>query len=150
MPVALPREGAAGNRVGIMVARLPLSAESAEERLRLIAAQTREARVAAREQGTLELMRGPLGARIMNRIARHQHLVAAFVTNVPGPPERLGLAGAGIETIWPVAVIAGNVRVGVAAVSYAGQLCCGIHFDADHIDGAAIAAAMRQEFEALT
>ena len=133
-----------------MVVRLPLSAESPQERLRLIAAQTREARVAAREQGALELMRGPVGARLMNRVARHQHLVAAFVTNVPGPPERLRLAGAAIETIWPVAVVAGNVRVGVAAVSNAGRLCCGIHFDADHINGATIAAAMRQEFAALT
>ncbi|SHJ44678.1 hypothetical protein SAMN02745244_02532 [Tessaracoccus bendigoensis DSM 12906] len=30
-------------------------------------------------------MRGPIGARIMDRIGRRQHLVAGFITKVPGP-----------------------------------------------------------------
>jgi diacylglycerol O-acyltransferase / wax synthase len=59
---------------------------------RLMAEQTRQERARAREQGTLEFMRGPIGARTMDRVGRRQYLVAGFVTNVPGPE---GICGGG-------------------------------------------------------
>ena len=149
LPVALERHGAASNQVGVMLVRLPLAATEREDRLRVIAAQTRLEKVRAREQGTLELMRGPLGARIMNRIAHRQHVVAGFVTNVTGPALPMRLAGAPITAIWPVAVLAANVRLGVAAISYAGRLRCGIHFDARNVPGAEFAAAMQKELTRL-
>jgi len=149
LPVALERHGAASNQVGVMLVRLPLAATEREDRLRVIAAQTRLEKVRAREQGTLELMRGPLGARIMNRIAHRQHVVAGFVTNVTGPALPMRLAGAPITAIWPVAVLAANVRLGVAAISYAGRLRCGIHFDARNVPGAEFAAAMQNELTRL-
>lgn len=150
VPVALQRRGTAGNQVGVMLVRLPLGEPDPDERLRLIAAQTREEKVRAREQGTLEFMRGPIGARIMDRVARRQHLVAGFVTNVPGPAGALRLAGAPVVALWPVAVLAGNVRLGIAAVSYGGRLCCGIHFDAANVPGAAFARAMGEEMARLS
>lgn len=128
VPVALPRRGTSGNQVGVMLVRLPLGEPSPDARLRVITEQTRAAKLPARRQGTFEFMRGPIGARIMDRITRHQRLVAGFVTNVPGPAEPLSLAGAPLVAIWPVGVLAGNVRLGVAAVSYRGRLTCGIHF----------------------
>ena len=131
VPVALPRRGTSRNHVGVMLVRLPLTEPDPDERLQLIAAQTRAEKVRARQQGTLELMRGPVGARMMDRVARRQHLVAGFVTDVPGPAGPLRLAGAPVAEIWPVAVLAANVRLGVAAVSYDGRLRCGIHFDAE-------------------
>jgi diacylglycerol O-acyltransferase len=148
-PVALRRRGSAGNQVGVMLVRLPLGEPDPDERLRLIAAQTREEKVQARDQGTLEFMRGPIGARIMDRLARRQHLVAGFVTNVPGPEGTFRLAGAPVVALWPVAVLAGNVRFGVAAVSYAGNLCCGIHFDASNVPGDVFAQAMGEEMARL-
>jgi diacylglycerol O-acyltransferase len=148
-PVALRRHGSASNQVGVMRVRLPLAATTPDDRLQLIAAQTRLEKTRAREQGTLELMRGPRGARIMDRIAHRQHVVAGFVTNVPGPPVQLRLAGAPIAAIWPVAVLAANVRLGVAALSYAGRLRCGIHFDAQNVPGAEFAAAMQNELTRL-
>jgi diacylglycerol O-acyltransferase / wax synthase len=149
IPVALGRHGSSGNQVGVMLVHLPLLADP-DERLRLIADRTRTEKIRAREQGTLEFMRGPVGARILDRIARRQHLVAGFVTNVPGPSGRLQLAGAPIEAIWPVAVLAANVRLGVAAVSYDGWLRCGVHFDLATVPGAVFAQAMRQELNRLT
>ena len=149
VPVALPRRGASGNQVGVMLVRLPLGEPDPDERLRLIAARTGEEKVRARQQGTLELMRGPLGARVMDRVAHRQHVVAGFVTNVPGPPGRLRLAGAPVDAIWPVAVLAANVRLGVAAVSYAGRLRCGIHFDEATVPGALFARSMREELARL-
>ena len=149
IPVALRRRGMSNNQVGVMLVRLPLSVPEPDARLRLIAARTRAEKGRARGQGTLEFMRGPLGARIMDRVARRQHLVAGFITNLPGPADRLGLAGAPIVAIWPVAVLAGNVRLGVAAVSYAGKLWCGIHFDEAAVPGAVFARAMRDELARL-
>lgn len=149
VPVALRRRGTAANRVGVMLVQLPLGESDPEARLGLIADQTRGAKIVARQQGTLELMRGPMGARIMDRLAHGQHVVAGFVTNVPGPRVALELAGAPLLAMWPVAVLAANVRLGVAAASYDGRLYCGIHFD-ERVAGAVFARAMAQEFARLT
>lgn len=149
VPVALHRRGAAANQVGVMLVRLPVGEPDPDARLRRIAAQTRDERVEARQQGTLEFMRGPIGARIMDRIGRRQHLVVGFITNVPGPDGVLHLAGSSVDTLFPVAVLAGNVRLGVAAVSYAGRLCCGVHFDADNVHGDVFARAMEEELVRL-
>lgn len=148
-PVALRRRGTAGNQVGVMLVRLPLGEPDPDERLRLIAAQTRDEKLRARDQGTLEFMRGPIGARVMDHLARRQHLVGGFVTNVPGTKGAFLLAGAPVTALWPVAVLAGNVRLGVAAVSYAGNLCCGIHFDAANVLGDVFAQAMGEELARL-
>jgi diacylglycerol O-acyltransferase / wax synthase len=150
VPVALQRRGTSGNQVGVMLVRLPLDAPAPDDRLRLIADQTRADKEQAREQGTLEFMRGPVGARIMDRIAQRQHVVGGFVTNVPGPASALRLAGAPVVAIWPVAVLAGNVRLGVAAISYAGRLSCSVHFDAANVPGAAFARAMSKELARLS
>ncbi|WP_240691768.1 wax ester/triacylglycerol synthase domain-containing protein [Arthrobacter sp. CAU 1506] len=149
VPVALQRRGTAGNQVGVMLVRLPLGEIDPDVRARVIAGQTREEKALAREQGTLEFMRGPVGARMMDRIGRRQHLVAGFVTNVPGQTDIFRLAGAPVVAIWPVAVLAANVRLGVAAVSYVGRLRCGIHFDAGNVPGRIFAAAMGDELARL-
>lgn len=149
VPVALTRRGDSRNQVGVMLVRLPLRGDEVRDNVARIAVQTRTEKVQARRQGTLELMRGPVGARIMDRIAHRQHLVGGFVTNVPGPAHELHLAGAALTQLWPVSVLAANVRLGVAVVSYAGRLCLGVHFDAGYIDGAAVASAVRSELAAL-
>lgn len=149
IPVALRRHGSSGNQVGVMLVRLPLGVLDPDSRLRLIADQTRVERERARDQGTLEFMRGPRGARIMDRVGRRQRLVAGFVTSVPGPRSRMYLAGAPVAAIWPVAVLAANVRLGVAAASYAGRLWCSVHFDQTSVPGAVFAQAMKGEFARL-
>lgn len=148
VPVALPRGGTEGNQVGIMLVGLPLAEPDADRRLRLIAERTRAQKAAARARGTLGLMRGPLGASLLDRIARRQRLVGAFVTNVPGPREALSLAGAPLTDLWPVAILSGNVRLTVAAVSHAGRLGCGIHFDT-RVPGPGFARAMAAELGRL-
>ncbi|GHH78025.1 WS/DGAT domain-containing protein [Promicromonospora soli] len=95
-------------------------------------------------------MRGPVGARIMDRIGQRQHVVGGFVTNVPGPAGAPRLAGAPVVAIWPVAVLAANVRLGVAAVSYAGRLSCSVHFDAANVPGAVFVRAMSEELTRLS
>ena len=149
IPVALRRRGTSSNQVGVMRVRLPLAVPNPDARLGLIAARTRAEKARAREQGTFEFMRSSMGARIMDHIGHRQHVVAGFITNVAGPPDRLRLAGAPIDAIWPVAVLAGNVRLGIAAASYAGTLRCGIHFDEATVPGVVFAHAVREELARL-
>jgi diacylglycerol O-acyltransferase / wax synthase len=133
VPVALPDRGSSGNAVGVMLVPLPLGEPDPEARLSRIAASTRQAKDVARAQGTLEITRTRWGARLFARLARRQRLVALFVTNVRGPTERLLVAGAPLERAWPVAPIQGNVRLGIAAMSYAGRLGVAIHADGEAI-----------------
>ena len=44
------------------------------------------------------------------------------VTNVPGPPVPLYLAGARLLELFPVVPVMGNLTLVVAVLSYAGQL----------------------------
>ncbi|MBG6224671.1 WS/DGAT/MGAT family acyltransferase [Arthrobacter sp. CAN_A2] len=149
VPVALQRRGPSGNHVGVMLVLLPLGEADPADRLRLIAARTRSEKVPARQQGTLEFMRGPIGARILDRVGRSQHLVAGFVTDVPGPAGALRLAGAPVTALWPVGVLAANVRLGVAALSHDGPLRCSVHFDAAWVPGVPFSRGMGEELARL-
>jgi len=149
VPVALRRTGSGANQVGVMRVMLPLAESDPDARLRIISAQTGTEKLRARAQGTLEFLRGPLGARFMNRIAPFQHVVAGFVTNVPGPTGVLHLAGARVDAIWPVAVVAANVRLGTAALSYAGRLRCSVQYDTATVPGEVFARAMQTELTRL-
>lgn len=99
-------------------------------RLARIAAATRAAKSEARAQGTYELTRTRWGSRLFAWLARRQRFIALFVTNVHGPDSPMLIGGAPLERAWPVAPIQGNVRLGVAAMSYAGRFGVAVHVDA--------------------
>lgn len=145
VPVALAERGRSGNAVGVMLVPLPTGEADVATRLRRIAELTRERKADARSRGSFELTRTRLGARLFMRMARHQRLIAMFVTNVPGPRHPLALAGAPLERVWPLAAIQGNVRLGVAALSYDGVLRCAVHCDADAVNAAVFGDALRSE-----
>ncbi|MBB1516996.1 DUF1298 domain-containing protein [Tessaracoccus sp. MC1679] len=130
VPVALPGRGASGNAVGVMLVPLATGGPDSVPRLTRIAALTRAAKAEARAQGTFELTRTRWGSRLFAWLARRQRFIALFVTNVRGPDQSLTVAGAPLERMWPVAVIQGNVRFGVAAMSYTGRLGVAVHVDA--------------------
>ena len=56
------------------------------------------------------------------KLLAHQLFLNLSVTNVPGPPVPLYLAGARLVELFPVVAIMGNVTLGVGVLSYAGQL----------------------------
>ncbi|MCF4121480.1 WS/DGAT domain-containing protein [Antribacter sp. KLBMP9083] len=145
VPVALRERGPSGNAVGVMLVPLPLGEADVVRRLRRVAELTRAGKEEARSRGTFELTRTRLGTWLFMRLARHQRLVALFVTNVPGPRHPLALAGARLERIWPVTPLAGNVRLGVAAISYDGVLRCAVHCDGDAVPAAVIARTLQDE-----
>ena len=84
-----------------------------------------------RSTGALRTVLGAVGGtRLFDVVSRHQRTVGLFVTNVPGPRGRLSLAGAPLVHVWPLSLIAGNIRVAVAALSYAGELSLTTTWDA--------------------
>ncbi|MGV8908782.1 MAG: wax ester/triacylglycerol synthase domain-containing protein [Propionicimonas sp.] len=149
IPVALPDRGTSGNAMGVMVIQLPLAEPDVAVRIARIAGTTRAAKAEAREQGTYEFTRSRWGTRAFAFLARRQRFVALFVTNVRGPERALCLAGAPLERAWPVSPIQGNVRFGIAAMSYAGRFDCVAHVDASAIDVAAVGSALREELDRI-
>lgn len=149
VPVALPHRDGSGNAVGVMLVPLPMGVLETRDRLHRVAALTATGKVEARAQGMLEVMRTRWGAALFARFARHQRLVAGFVTNVPGPVEARSLGGALVERAWPVTTLQGNVRLGVSALSYAGELFCSIHCDVAGPDPRAIRSELRREFRRI-
>lgn len=149
VPVALAERGRSGNAVGVMLVPLPTGEPDPARRLRRIAELTRARKADARSRGSFELTRTRFGARLFKMTVRHQRLIAMFATNVPGPRHPLALAGAPLERAWPLAAIQGNVRLGVAALSYAGVLGCAVHCDADAVSADVFAAALADEFDRI-
>jgi diacylglycerol O-acyltransferase len=60
--------------------------------------------------------------------------VNLFVTDVPGPPAPLWLAGARMLEAVPVAPLVQHVGLGIAALSYAGELVVSVHADGSVTD----------------
>lgn len=149
VPVALPERGTSGHAVGVMLVPLPVGVPDAGVRLARIAAVTRAAKSEARAQGTYELTRTRWGSRLFAWLARRQRFIALFVTNVRGPDRPLSIGGAPLEHAWPVAPIQGNVRLGVAAMSYAGRLGVAVHADRQALAAEAAARALGDELARL-
>ena len=53
------------------------------------------------------------------------------VTNVPGPPRKLYALGRELRSIIPLVPLAAEHAIGVAIVSYAGDLCIAVNADRD-------------------
>ena len=149
VPVALPDRGTSGNAVGVMRIPLPVREPDPAVRLARIAAATRQAKTEARAQGTFELTRTRWGTRMFAWLARRQRFVALFVTNVRGPAQQLTVGGVPLVRAWPLAPIQGNVRLGVAAMSYAGRLGVAVHVDAAALPADLLAAALTEQLERL-
>jgi diacylglycerol O-acyltransferase len=124
--------------------RVPLGGAPAE-RLAQVAASTRARK--ARSRGSSLALLAPafrllatLG--LFRWFVERQRLVNTFLTNLRGPQD-LALAGHRVRRIAPIGVIAGNVAVAFAALSYAGRLTVTVVTDPQVApEGAAIAAAL--------
>jgi hypothetical protein len=106
----------------MMVVPLPLGEPDPVHRLGLIAAETAARKHKARPQSASGILSLPVVQRTSYRFLAHQRSVNLSVTNVPGPPVPLYLAGAPLLELFPVPPIMGNLTLGVGVLSYAGQL----------------------------
>ena len=64
------------------------------------------------------------------RLQAHQRMFNLVVTNVPGPQYPLYLLGRELEAIYPMVPLAENTALGIAIMSYNGQL--ELRVDADY------------------
>jgi diacylglycerol O-acyltransferase / wax synthase len=125
VPVSLHREQPAqanGNQDAVMLVPLPLGEPDPVRRLEQIAAETAARKRKARPQMGGGIFGLVAVQRAWYRFLARQRTVNLVVTNVPGPPVPLYLAGARLLELFPVAAIMGNVTLAVAVLSYDGQL----------------------------
>ena len=135
-----------------MPVRVPLAGSPAE-RLTAISRITRAQKI--RTRGTSAALIGPLfrflaAVKLFRWFVDRQRLVNSFLSNLPGPPSPLAIAGVPIVSMVPITVTAGNVGVAFAALSYAGTLTVTIIADPDvvpEIDD--LAAALHEQFRAI-
>ena len=88
-----------------------------------------------------------VGMRWMRRFGGTR--VNLFVTDVPGPSSPLWLAGARMLEAVPVAPLVQHVGLGVAALSYAGELAVSVHADGSVTDLEVLAEGMAADFAAF-
>jgi WS/DGAT/MGAT family acyltransferase len=125
VPISLHHEQpgqARGNNDAVMVVPLRLGEPDPVRRLELVAAETGVRKAKAHPQATNGIMRFVAVQRASYRFLAHQRNVNLSVTNVPGPPVPLYLAGARLLELFPVVPIIGNITLDVGVLSYAGQL----------------------------
>jgi diacylglycerol O-acyltransferase / wax synthase len=113
---------AQGNKPGWMMVPLPLGEPDPVRRLELIAAETAALKNKARPEAGTGIFRFVAGQRVWYRLFPRQRSVNLVVSNAPGPPVPLYLAGARLLELFPMMPTMGNLTLVVAALSYAGQL----------------------------
>jgi WS/DGAT/MGAT family acyltransferase len=133
VPVGRVNENGRGlaNAVSALFVRLPVGVNDPLAALRSVSAEVSNDKnhhqelAASTFLGLLE----PLPQRVlaaMVGVVQHQPFFNLIVTNVPGPPVPLYALGAKLLEAFPIVPLAGNQSLGVAALSYEGQLNLGV------------------------
>jgi WS/DGAT/MGAT family acyltransferase len=147
--------GALGNRVTAMWAPLPVGMTDPVERLREISEAMRGIKESGQAVGAEVLTRisGFAPPTIMAQAARLQARQRVFnlvVTNVPGPQMPLYMLGRELESIYPMVPLAQNTALGIAIMSYNGQLNFGLTADYDALpDVETLVEELRSSIEEL-
>jgi diacylglycerol O-acyltransferase len=113
---------ARGNKPGWMMVPLPLGEPDPVRRLEVIAAETAARKHEARPEAGSGIFRFVVGQRVWYRLFPRQRSVNLVISNAPGPPVPLYLAGARLLELFPMMPTMGNLTLVVAALSYEGQL----------------------------
>jgi len=146
VPVNVRRPGdlTANNQVSVIIAELPVGIADPVERLKAV--QLDMAKVKASHQAdagkTLTSMAGlavptvfALSLRTMTSVMRAmpQRSVNTVTTNVQGPPKALYAVGRKLLEYLPFVPLSQGVRLGIAILSYNGNLAFGVTGDFDTV-----------------
>jgi diacylglycerol O-acyltransferase / wax synthase len=128
--------GALGNRVAAMWAPLPVGVTDPVEALLRISAEMDGIKDSGQAVGAQVLteLTGFAPPTIMAQAARlqaRQRMFNLVVTNVPGPQFPLYVLGRELEAMFPMVPLAENTALGIAIMSYNGQLNFGLNADYD-------------------
>jgi len=144
-----------GNAISFMFVDLPIEASSARERLQLVHERTRALKDEGRVAGThqvmrlLELLPGPVQGQAA-RFAASPRMYNLTISNVPGPPIPLYLAGAKVRSILPVIPIPDRHALAIGALSYQDKLHLSAYLDPDALPkGGRLPLMLADAFEEL-
>ena len=146
---------AGGNRVSLCLIDLPVGTADARERHARVCESSARAKASSQVEGLdliSEIAEWTTGALLgaAARVAMQSRPFNLVVTNIPGPRQPLHLLGARLEALAPAVNLADGLGLGVALVSYAGQLTFGCVADPELVPGlAAFADAIVASFEEL-
>jgi diacylglycerol O-acyltransferase / wax synthase len=144
-----------GNRVAMLVARLPLDEGDPRQRLARVVAETRERKGSRQAAGVqaLEELSDVTFHGLFVEFARLTATARPFnliVTNVPGPQFPAYVLGAAMQACYPVVPLYRNQALGIALFSYDGRLFWGFNADWDALpDLHDLVAAVEREFQTL-
>jgi diacylglycerol O-acyltransferase / wax synthase len=147
--------GALGNRVAAMWAPLPVGILDPVRRLRALSESMNEIKESGQAVGAQVLTRlsGFAPTTIMSQAARlqaRQRMFNLVVTNVPGPQIPLYVQGRELQALYPMVPLAENTALGIAIMSYHGQLNFGLASDYDGLsDLETLAEHLRSSIEEL-
>ncbi len=148
--------GALGNRVAAMWAPLPVGLGDPVQRLLTISHDMEGIKESGQAVGAQVLteLTGFAPPTIMAQAARlqaRQRLFNLVVTNVPGPQFPLYMLARQLDAMYPMVPLAENQALGIAIMSYNGQLNFGLNADYDALpDLEALADELRASIEELT
>ncbi len=144
-----------GNRVSAMFVALPVGEEDPLLRLRAVQDATKEMKDRKQAVGAEFLVGMTEYApqtllTLAARLAHRQRFANLVITNVPGPQQPLYVMGAEMLEAFPVVPLIRNTSVGIAILSYNGQLNLGLNADRDTCpDVDILADAMEKSFAEL-
>jgi diacylglycerol O-acyltransferase / wax synthase len=145
-----------GNRVSAMFVPLEVSAADPVERLRAVQATTAELKTREQAVGAAFLVglteyAVPTLLGLAARLVHSQPFFNLVVTNVPGPQVPLYCMGARMLEAYPIVPLAQNLTIGIAILSYCGQLHLGLLADRDRApDLEVLAQGIEGAFTELT
>ncbi len=147
--------GALGNRVAAMWAPLPVGILDPVQRLLEISHAMEDLKDSGQAVGAQVLtgLSGFAPPTILDQAARlqaRQRLFNLVVTNVPGPQMPLYMLGRELDALFPMVPLTENTALGIAIMSYNGQLNFGLLADYDGLaDVEALAEEIRLSIEEL-
>jgi hypothetical protein len=127
-----------GNKVGGIIAPLPVGCRDPQECLEQISAAMNGLKKSGQPIGAQALteLTGFAPPNLIDQAVRlpiPQRFVNMVVTNVPGPQFPLYMAGRELQDIFPLVPIGNNMGLGIAIVSYNGTIDFGLVGDFDAI-----------------
>lgn len=143
-----------GNHFGLVFAALPLGSSEAHDRVRAVKLRmdrikaSPEAQVAFAILAATGVASPEIESIVVDLFSRKG---SVMVTNIPGPPVPLAMAGLALEKIVVWAPTSGHVAVGVTLLSYAGSVRMSIATDVALVpDPERVVAGFEADLDALT
>jgi diacylglycerol O-acyltransferase len=129
------REHALGNELTSLFVELPVNEADPIARYRSVVERTEQLKSGSQRAGGKTIVDladlGPplAGALLARSMFGGTRMFNLTITNVPGPPERLYAFGAPLVEVLPLVPLFAGHSIGIAVVTYAGQMVFGLNAD---------------------